>query len=102
MKRYSPWFGLVFLLVFAFQVQAQRYYQPVPPFTPYNPNQPFHPVYPYPPQYPVYPPAYPVYGGAFFCGTPVGSCPIAPGPVGYPCFCNTWNGPIPGNVFIVR
>ncbi|MFN8943449.1 MAG: hypothetical protein ACK5WZ_02365 [Pseudobdellovibrionaceae bacterium] len=94
---------LNFLMAFMFAMvlvsQAQAYYTPVPPFTPYNPNYPSHPHHPH---YPYYP-QYPNYNyGAFYCGTPVGSCPIAPGPVGFQCYCNTWNGQIWGNVFIAR
>ena len=100
MKRYGFFLSFVFSVVM--MSQAQAYYQPVPPFTPVHPGVQY-PTYPAYPPYPVYPiyPQYPTYGG-FFCGTPIGSCPIAPGPVGIQCYCNTWNGPVYGNVFVVR
>ncbi len=97
MKRYGFLISLVFSLLMV--SQAQSHYQPVPPFTPAFPA-PHYPTYPQYPVYPVYP-QYPTYGG-FFCGTPIGSCPIAPGPVGIQCYCNTWNGPVYGQVFIAR
>lgn len=111
MKILNFLFAMIVLCVVVSQAQAYpHHYQPVPPFTPYHPHQPHYPHYPhYPAPYPpapAYPPPYPTYPapayGAFFCGTPIGSCPIAPGPVGYPCYCNTFNGPVNGNVFIAR
>lgn len=31
-------------------------------------------------------------GGASACVTNAGTCPLSGGPVGYPCYCQAWNG----------